>query len=696
MNVLVTEEVTTSPKVDNRPQVRIVTVGHVDHGKSTLIGRLLHETDSLPEGKLDALKAVSARRGMPFEWSFLLDSLQTERDQGITLDTTQIRFRTPSRDVVLIDAPGHAEFLRNMITGASQADAALLIVDVTEGMRDQTRRHAYLLHLMGIHQVVVVVNKMDRVDFNESRFRRLEAEIASHLAGLGLSATAILPISARGGDGVACRTDTMPWHTGPTVLEVLDRFSVAKPASDLPLRLPVQAIYKFDDRRIVAGRVETGRVAVGDDIIIAPRGTRARVQSIEEWPVPNESNIPTSADAGRSVGITLDEAVFLDRGDVISAVDTPCSAVRRLRARIFWLHKNPLASGDIITVRVGVAEGRGKIALIENAVDPGTLTPIQSAVVAQNSVGEIEIALQNPIAADIYAANPQTGRMVLEVDGRIAGGGLILAIDTEREYQPRTVSRRNAELPTAPGAGTLARKDDAPIASERASRLSDMLRELSPGERLARFRHEVEGTIVFTTSFGLEDQVILHLLADQKADINIVTLDTGRLFPETYELWAETERRYGRRIRAFYPDYKSLETFVDKHSINGFYDSRDARLSCCNIRKVEPLNRALKEASAWIVGLRADQSDHRSKTNLVTFDPRKLLKFSPLFDWTREEVVSFATANEIPINRLHAKSYASIGCAPCTRAIGPDEPERAGRWWWEHDEKKECGLHIKD
>jgi bifunctional enzyme CysN/CysC len=175
MNIMVSEETTASPKVDNRPQIRIVTVGHVDHGKSTLIGRLLHETDSLPEGKLDALKAVSARRGMPFEWSFLLDALQTERDQGITLDTSQIRFRTPSRDVVLIDAPGHFEFLRNMITGASQADAALLIIDVMEGVRDQTRRHAYLLHLMGIHQITVVVNKMDRIKFNESRFREVEA-----------------------------------------------------------------------------------------------------------------------------------------------------------------------------------------------------------------------------------------------------------------------------------------------------------------------------------------------------------------------------------------------------------------------------------------------------------------------------------------------------------------------------------------
>ena len=238
----------------NRAQVRIVIVGHVDHGKSTLVGRLLHETGSLPEGKLEMLKAVSARRGMPFEWSFLLDALQTERDQGITIDTTQIRFRTNAREVVLIDAPGHAEFLRNMITGASQADAAVLIIDAAEGVRDQTRRHGYLLHLLGIRQVAVVINKMDRVDFSRQRYQDISDEISAHLSGLGVTPKAVIPISARDGDGVAGHTARIGWYTGPTVVEALDELAPARPMNELPLRLPIQAVYKFDDRRIVAGR----------------------------------------------------------------------------------------------------------------------------------------------------------------------------------------------------------------------------------------------------------------------------------------------------------------------------------------------------------------------------------------------------------------------------------------------------------
>jgi bifunctional enzyme CysN/CysC len=431
MNIMVTEQLAPVPAetapAGKRPLVRIVIVGHVDHGKSTLIGRLLYETGSLPDGKLESLKAVSARRGMPFEWSFLLDALQTERDQGITLDTSQIRFRTPSRDFVLIDAPGHAEFLRNMITGAAQADAALLIVDAAEGVRDQTRRHGYLLHLLGVRHVAVVINKMDRVNFDEGRFRDIETEISTHLVNLGLTPTAVIPISARDGDGVARRTELIGWYGGPTVVETLDGFMPARQPDELALRLPVQAVYKFDDRRIIAGRIESGRIAVGEEIVVMPSGRTARVRSIESWPEPAQP--PTTAGAGQSIGITLDSEIFLDRGDVVSTAAVRPKAAQRLRARVFWLHEEPLAVGTSLNVRIGTAEARGTIVAIEKAVDPGALSATEASAVAQNHVGEIDIALARPLAVDTYAVNARTGRIVLDMKGRISGGGLVLSLD---------------------------------------------------------------------------------------------------------------------------------------------------------------------------------------------------------------------------------------------------------------------------
>ena len=240
--------------------------------------------------------------------------------------------------------------------------------------------------------------------------------------------------------------------------------------------------------------------------------------------------------------------------------------------------------------------------------------------------------------------------------------------------------------------GDRAARQDLPAL---AARLDRSLAKLHPSERLQQLRREVAGRIVFTTSFGLEDQAIFHLLCIHDIDVEIVTLDTGRLFTETHTLWAETEQRYRRRIGAVYPKHHDLELLIAKHGINGFYASVEARVSCCHVRKVEPLNRALAGANAWITGMRADQSQHRNDIVLVSVDAeRRLVKANPLFDWRREAVLDFTRESNVPINPLHATGFASISCAPCTRAIRPGEPERAGRWWWEDGSKKECGLHV--
>jgi phosphoadenosine phosphosulfate reductase len=214
--------------------------------------------------------------------------------------------------------------------------------------------------------------------------------------------------------------------------------------------------------------------------------------------------------------------------------------------------------------------------------------------------------------------------------------------------------------------------------------------------RLAEARRAIAGRQVFTTSFGLEDQAITHAILSQDLAIDIVTLDTGRLFPETYAVWSETEARYGNRVRAFYPEHTSVEAFVAQHGIDGFRASIAARQACCAARKVEPLGRALHGASGWITGVRAEQSWERATTPYAAVDGAcGLIKLNPLLDWTRERVAAFVHEHGIPYNALHDEGFLSIGCAPCTRAVNPGEPERAGRWWWEQEDKKECGLHSR-
>jgi len=217
----------------------------------------------------------------------------------------------------------------------------------------------------------------------------------------------------------------------------------------------------------------------------------------------------------------------------------------------------------------------------------------------------------------------------------------------------------------------------------------------TPLERLAALREAIPGKIIFTTSFGIEDQAISHMIFANKLKIDVVTLDTGRLFPSTYKLWADTEEKYGVRIRSYHPDPVALSAQIADAGVNGFYYSKEARIGCCNVRKVEPLGRALAGASGWVTGLRAGQSAQRGQVPLASWDGQyALLKVSPLFDWSRERVVAFTEAEGIPVNPLHAQGFPSIGCEPCTRAVKPGEDERAGRWWWETDDAKECGLHV--
>ena len=236
---------------------------------------------------------------------------------------------------------------------------------------------------------------------------------------------------------------------------------------------------------------------------------------------------------------------------------------------------------------------------------------------------------------------------------------------------------------------------DETVSAAAGPSLNDAFARLDPADRLVFLSRSISGPIVFTTSFGLEDQALTHLIAEAGIDCRFATLDTGRLFPETHTVWAATEQRYGIRIQAFYPRAGALEALVHQHGINGFYQSLDARHACCGVRKVEPLDRALAGTAAWLTGLRAGQSGSRQALEFVSYDPvRRLLKVNPLLDWSRDRVAAFVHQANVPYNALHDKGFLSIGCAPCTRAVAPGEPERSGRWWWEQDQTRECGLHL--
>jgi bifunctional enzyme CysN/CysC len=394
-----------TPAPTKSEPLKLAVIGHVDHGKSTLIGRLLADTGSLPEGKKEAIEAACARRAVPFEWAFLMDALQIERDQNVTVESSQIRLRGGSRDIVLIDAPGHAEFLQNMATAAAGADAALIVIDGEEGIGEQSQRHAALLPLLGVQHVIVAVNKMDRVGYAEKPFRAIEKEYGEYLRGLNVKAAAFIPISARGGDGLVSVSPRFPWYKGLPLLAAIEQLETRPSADHLPLRFPVQDVYKFDGRRIIAGRVESGRLKVGDTLIFSPGNAEAKVASIESG--------GREAACGESIGITLDQPLFVERGQIASHAQNPPQLTNLFRAQIFWLGRKPLRAEERYRLKLGTAEVWAEL----RSIAGGTLE--------RGGIAEATWRTRNVVALDEFKASPATGRFVILEDNAIAGGGLI-------------------------------------------------------------------------------------------------------------------------------------------------------------------------------------------------------------------------------------------------------------------------------
>ncbi len=418
--------------------MKMVIVGHVDHGKSTLVGRLMSDTDSLPTGKLDFIKDICNRQGKEFEFAFLLDALEEEQDQGITIDTSQIFFNTSKRRYVIIDAPGHKEFLKNMVTGAANAESALLLIDAYEGVQEQSRRHGYILKLLGLTQVAVVINKMDLVDYDPEVYYKIKSEYTEFLASLGVEAQEYIPVSAKLGINIAKTGDEMSWYKGPSVLQMLDQFEEKKTPVHLPFRFPVQDVYKFDERRIIAGRVEAGTVKVGDELIFSPSNKSGVIKTIEAWSVENQ---PETAEASQSIGFTLTEQIFAERGD-IAALKTELPIISStFDVNVFWMGKRHFEKGKAYTLKLTTQEVPCEIVEFKKVVDASTLETLEGQeFLAKNDVAEVTLRTTRPVVFDLFGSIPTTGRFVLVDEYDVCGGGIITT------YTPNKTDRLREEI----------------------------------------------------------------------------------------------------------------------------------------------------------------------------------------------------------------------------------------------------------
>ena len=399
---------------------RTVIVGHVDDGKSTMMARLLHATGSIYQDKIDEVEKSCKARGVEFEWAFLLDAFQAERAQAITIDSTEVILKTKNRNIVLIDAPGHIEFLQNMVSAASRADSAILIIDAQKGIRRQTKIHSYLLYILGVMQVTVVFNKMDLINYSQIKFNQLSIEIAEYLKNLGIEPITFIPLAAKLGDGIEKFSDNLSWYKGDALLDNILKLNKKDIQKHEPLRFPIQDVYKVKNKRILVGNIEYGNIATGDTVLLSPSNKTAKVTAIEKW----QEKI-TTASKGDAIGVTLDQELFIERGEIISHEKSAPMLSNIFVVKLFWLSKTPLVLSKNYRLCLTTFEENVIVEKINKEIDMESLSENKSDKIEINKCGEVVLYSERMIPLDEYISLPKSGRIILKDKGEVVAGGML-------------------------------------------------------------------------------------------------------------------------------------------------------------------------------------------------------------------------------------------------------------------------------
>ena len=418
---------------EEKSLLRFITCGSVDDGKSTLIGRLLWDSKMVFEDQLASLEADSKKvgtQGGGIDYALLLDGLQAEREQGITIDVAYRYFSTDRRKFIVADTPGHEQYTRNMVTGASTAQVAIILVDARKGLLTQTRRHSYLVSLVGIRHIVLAVNKMDLIDFDQQQFDAIRQDYRQFAASLGFGDITAIPLSALGGDNMIEPSANTPWYEGPTLMNYLESVQIEGEDREKPFRMPVQWVNRPHlDFRGFCGTIASGVIHQGDELLVASSGRTSRVARI----VTMNGDLPEAV-AGQSVTLTLADEVDISRGDMLSSTDAPPIHARHPEAHLVWLHDEPLQPGQIYLVKTSAAVTPGRVTAVQYAVDVNTLEQKHAPTLGLNEIGVARLELDRPISFDPYRQNRHTGSFILIdrfTNATVAAGMIITAAPLE-------------------------------------------------------------------------------------------------------------------------------------------------------------------------------------------------------------------------------------------------------------------------
>jgi bifunctional enzyme CysN/CysC len=512
--------------------LRFITCGSVDDGKSTLIGRLLYESHMLFDDQLSALQSDSKKigtQGGELDFALLVDGLAAEREQGITIDVAYRFFATEKRKYIVADTPGHEQYTRNMVTGASTADLAVILIDARRGVLTQTRRHSFLVSLIGIRRVVVAINKMDLVNYDAAVAQRIEAEYRAFAQQIGLTDITVIPLSALRGDNVIEPGTQMPWYRGQTLMQFLETVPVEDASEQRDFRLPVQWVNRPNQEfRGFAGQIVAGRIAAGEEIVALPSGRRSRVARV----VGGSGDLPF-ARAGQSVTLTLADEIDISRGDVIARVAAPAPVADQFEATVVWMSEEPMLTGRPYLLKCGTRTVTATIGTVRHKVDVNTMEQLPARQLELNEIALCQLTLDRPLAYDLYADSRDTGGFILidRISNNTVGAGMLRAATARSSnvhWQSLDVSKPNraaqkGQKPCVLWFTGLSGAGKSTIANLVEKRLFEMGRHtyLLDGDNV---RHGLNGDLGFSSEDRVENIRRVAEVARLMADAGLIVL----------------------------------------------------------------------------------------------------------------------------------------------------------------------------
>jgi len=640
---------------EHKSLMRLLTCGSVDDGKSTLIGRLLHDSKLVYEDQLAAVKQASLsgqgnQDSGELDLALLVDGLQAEREQGITIDVAYRYFSTSKRKFIIADTPGHEQYTRNMATGASNCDLAIILVDARKGLLTQTRRHSFIVSLLGIKHVVVAVNKMDLMDYDQNVFQQIQQDYQAFAENLDLPNIRFIPVSALTGDNVVDESPKMPWYQGPSLLHLLEDLDTETDLTQDEWQLPIQYVNRPNaDFRGYCGTIATGKVKPGDEVRVLPSGQTSKVKSI----VTADGDLQ-QAFAPMAITITLTDEIDISRGDALvhanSAVHT--ASAQNLTANLVWMDQQQLSLNREYELKLGSKRINARVKKIHHQINVNTLERSPAHTLALNEIGLVEVHLDASIPASEFKHSKGLGSFILidKISHATAAAGMI--------------SELKAASTTAANDNDIGNS----IAAVNLPRANQQLAS-SSAEDVVKWALNLGGKTVVTTNFGPQEAVLLHMVSQISADTQVLWIDSGYNMPQTYEFAEQVIKQLDLNLVVYTPTVSAARRDAVMGGIPTIGDPAHAEFT--QQFKLEPFKRAMGELApeVWLTAVRREQSPLRQQMDTLAHGPNGTIKVSPLLAWTLEDMQAYLTKHDL----LDEARY-----------FDPTKAE-AGR---------ECGLHT--